>query len=71
MRDVSFGIYLRDNQVLVVPSSWGIDVGPVMIVEPVETEVQRAIEEAIELSGRTPRHPNMTTRIGRCSRRSA
>jgi len=57
MRDVSFGLYLRDDQVIVCPSSWGIDIDPVMIVPPVETEVQQAIEQAIELSGRTPSQP--------------
>jgi hypothetical protein len=54
VRDVSFGIYLRDNQVLVVPSAWGREIDPVMIVQPVETDVQRAIEEAIELSSKGP-----------------
>jgi hypothetical protein len=62
MRDLSFGLYLRDDQVLVVPSSWGRDIAPVMIVEPIEAEVQQAIEQAIELSGRTPSPPEYDTK---------
>jgi hypothetical protein len=57
MKDVSFGLYLRENKVIVVPSAWGRDIDPVMIVEPVDAEVQQAIEKAIELSGNTPAPP--------------
>jgi hypothetical protein len=58
MRDLTFGVYLRDDRVLVVPSAGGRDIDPVMIVAPIEAEVQRAVEAAIELSGKGPPPPD-------------
>jgi hypothetical protein len=56
--DLSFGVYLRDNQVLVVPSAWGVDLDHVLLVEPVESKVQQAIEAAIEVLSPVPARPD-------------
>jgi hypothetical protein len=51
--DACINLYLRDERVLVVPSVRH-DIEPVLIVEPVESEVQRAVEEAIQVATTVP-----------------
>jgi hypothetical protein len=51
--DACVSLYLRDNQVLVIPSVYH-EIEPVMIVEPVEAEVQRAIEQALQVARTAP-----------------
>ncbi len=53
MRNSRINLYLRDSQVLVVPSV-RFEVEPVQVVEPVEAALQPAIEEAIRVASTVP-----------------
>lgn len=51
--DAAIKLYLRDDQVLVVPSV-RYEIEPVMVVEPVEAAVRPAVERALEVARTAP-----------------
>jgi hypothetical protein len=48
MRNARVNLYLRDDKVLVVPAG-RYEIDPVLIVDPKEADVQRAIEQTLEV----------------------
>ncbi len=48
--NASVGVFLRDDQAVVVPRAGGYDLDAVAVVKPIDQDLQRAIEEAVRVS---------------------